>query len=208
MKILLVDDHTLFRAGMSHVLRQLDEDVQIFEAGSVAEARATLAAQPGLNLALLDLYMPDGHGSAALASITQQYPALPVVVLSGSDKREDMQRALDAGALGFIPKSVTPAVMLSALRLVLAGGVYVPAQLVQAPDTAGKAGSAPESGLTPRQIEVLAGVIEGKSNKAIAQQFGITEATVKAHISALFRALNVSNRTQAARAADALKIRF
>jgi DNA-binding NarL/FixJ family response regulator len=120
-------------------------------------------------------------------------------VLSGSESNFDMRRALDGGAMGFIPKSATAPVMLGALRLVLAGGVYVPPALLHDGTT-----SASAQALTPRQIEVLARVIEGKPNKIIATELELTEATVKAHITAVFRVLNVSNRTQAARAAERL----
>lgn len=202
MKILLVDDHSLVRAGLKHVLAQLDDDVQVIEAGGCAEALAAARAHRNLSLALLDLHMPDGNGLTVLKELMQDRPTLLIVVLSGSDKREDMQRALDAGAMGFIPKTATAAVMLGALRLVLAGGIYVPPEMVQA--AGGRRGATDSAGhlqLTPRQLEVLARAIDGKPNKVIARELGLTEATVKAHIAAVLRALNVSNRTEAAQAA-------
>jgi DNA-binding NarL/FixJ family response regulator len=130
---------------------------------------------------------------------------LPIVVLSGSEDRADMRRALNRGAMGFIPKSATAPVMLSALRLVLAGGVYVPPAMVE---SSGSADDCAQRVLTPRQIDVLARVIEGQQNKAIAAALGLSEATVKAHVTALFKTLNVRNRTQAARAAERLGLKL
>jgi len=210
MKILLADDHVLFRAGLIHVLRQLDNNVEVIEAGTCADALALAEAHPDLTLALLDLRMPDGDGLNAFAAIIERRSTLPVVVLSASEKRDDMQRALKAGALGFIPKATTPTVMLNALRLVLSGGIYVPPEMIHLSDSGGSAGDgdASASGLTPRQFDVLARLIEGKTNKAIANELGLTEATVKAHVTAVFRALKVNNRTQAARAVETLQIKL
>lgn len=218
MKILVADDHPLFRAGIRHVLLQLGDSVEVIEADDHAAAVKLLRSHTDIALLLLDLLMPGIQGIAALEMLTKEYPALPIVILSASEDRRDMQRALDSGALGFIQKSTTPAVMLSALRLVLAGGVYVPPALVQnSPTTQQHAGSASDvkhddshrdkreelrrDELTPRQSAVLTRVIEGKSNKAIATELGLTEATVKAHVTAVFKALRVTNRMQAAIAA-------
>ncbi len=151
--------------------------------------------------------MPGTGGFAALDTLSQKYPALPIVVLSASESRADMQGALDAGAMGFIQKSATASVMLSALRLVLAGGVYVPPALVQTNGVASVASAGDTAGLTPRQLDVLAYVIEGKANKVIAAELGLTKATVKAHITAVFKTLKVTNRTQAALAAERLGVR-
>lgn len=205
MKILVADDHPLYRAGLRHVLAQLSESVTLVEAENHAQVESQATAQRDFSLVLLDLYMPGSHGIPALQKLVGQFPALPIVVLSASEDRADMQRAFDAGAMGFLPKSTPPAVMLSALRLVLDGGVYVPPELVRSNSDSSYA-AAPLGGmkldrssdLTQRQSDVLAGVLEGKSNKAIAGELGLTEATVKAHITAVFKALKVSNRTQAA----------
>ena len=201
MKILIADDHPLFRAGMRHVLLQLADAVEIEEADDHAAAMVRLAKHDDIALVLLDLLMPGVQGLTSLDIITKKFPALPVVIMSASEDRAEMQRALDGGALGFIQKSATAAVMLHALRLVLAGGVYVPPALVQG--TANNESHLPSKHdeLTPRQSAVLSRVIEGKSNKAIATELGLTEATVKAHVTAVFKALRVSNRMQAAIAA-------
>jgi DNA-binding NarL/FixJ family response regulator len=202
MKILVADDHPLFRAGIRHVLLQLDVVVDIAEADDHSAVMLHLERHNDIALLLMDLAMPGMEGLTALETLTRRYPALPIVVLSASEERTDMQSSLDSGALGFIPKSSTPAVMLHALRLVLAGGVYVPPALVQgsvAGVTADLANKRDE--LTPRQSAVLARVVEGKSNKAIASELGLTEATVKAHVTAVFKTLRVANRMQAAIAA-------
>jgi len=208
VKILLADDHALFREGMRHVLRQLTDGVEIIEASDCAQALDAADAHEDIALVLLDLNMPGRNGFAALETLSREHLTLPIVVLSGSENRADMQRALEGGAMGFIPKSATAAVMLSALRLVLAGGVYVPPELVQ-PGEAEAAPTPTESrpALTPRQIDVLARVVEGKRNKAIGVELGLSEATVKAHITAVFKALGVTNRIQAARAAERLRLK-
>jgi DNA-binding NarL/FixJ family response regulator len=204
MRILLVDDHSLFRAGIRYLLLQLVEDgqaLQIDEAGDRASLMACLEKHDEFDLVLLDLHMPDIHGLAALETMRQRYPQLPVVVLSASDDRAEMQRSLELGALGFIPKSSSPAVLLNALRLILAGGMYVPPVMVQGtaiyPSLASNFTARP-TGLTPRQSAVLSLVLEGNSNKVIAAKLGLSEATVKAHVTAVFRTLGVANRMQAA----------
>jgi DNA-binding NarL/FixJ family response regulator len=194
MKILIVDDHALFRAGLRHILLQLGDSTVVIDADSYLQAAEHIVSHGDIGLALFDLYMPGADGLSTLDSIIQQFPALPIVVLSASDSRSDMQRAFDCGAVGFIHKSTAPAVLLSALRLVLEGGIYVPPAFIQ-PE---QAQSNPTPELTQRQSEVLARVLEGKSNKAIAGELGLTEATVKAHVTGVFRALRVANRTQAA----------
>ncbi len=201
VKILVADDHALFREGLRHVLAQLDDAVEVVEAGDCEQTLCRVEAHPDLALVLLDLDMPGPDGFAALDTLTRRHSALPIVVLSASRERADMRRALESGALGFIPKSATAPVMLSALRLVLAGGVYVPPELMQGPGGVPKGRSVE---LTPRQLDVLALVIEGKPNKLIADELGLTLATVKAHVTAVLKSLHVSNRTQAARAAERL----
>jgi DNA-binding NarL/FixJ family response regulator len=196
MKILIADDHPLFRAGIRHVLIQLSDDPKVLEAGDHSAAMALLSAHHDIALALLDLAMPGMHGLATLDAMMQKYPALPIVILSASENRDDMQRALDGGALGFIQKSSSPEIILSALRLILAGGVYVPQALVRSATPATT--TERHADLTPRQSAVLSHVIEGKSNKAIANELGLTEATVKAHVTGIFKALRVTNRMQAA----------
>lgn len=204
MKMLIVDDHTLFREGMLHVFARLDELVEVLQAATCGQALEMVSAHPDLNLVLMDIELPDGSGLEGLSVLSRQYPLLPVVMLSASQDRAHMKQALDQGATGFIPKTATAAVMLNALRLVLAGGVYVPPEmLAAAPPEKDAIGSqtVSDTRLTPRQIEVLHMIVEGSPNKRIAARLALSEATVKAHVSAIMRALNVTNRTQAVHAA-------
>jgi DNA-binding NarL/FixJ family response regulator len=211
VKILVVDDHPLILEALQHVLRQLDADVQCFEAQSADAGRQLLATHPDAGLLLLDLNLPGVSGTDLLVELREAYPTIPVVVISGSDRREDVLQAIDAGAMGFIPKRSTNQVMLQALRLVLSGGVYVPmeafaqrgeasepAPAASPPDTEVRATTTPRDlGLTERQAQVLALLLHGKPNKLICRELGLAEGTVKIHVAAILRALNVSTRTQA-----------
>ena len=202
MKILIVDDHALFRNGLSLVLEALEENTIIFEASNSEQAIQYVSEHPDLDLVLLDLNMPGKDGFITLESFTKKYPALPIVIISASNQRSDIQRVLDDGAMGYIPKETESAVMLSALRLVLSGGVYVPPVLSQANGQYLKQQSANGTALTPRQLEVLAMLVHGHSNKAIAYDMNLSEATVKMHVTAIIKNLGVSNRTQAAMTAE------
>lgn len=220
MKILIVDDHPLIREGLRGILSQFEKDVTVLEAGT-ASAALTLADQtPDLDLVLLDLHMPDMHGLEALGIFGERFLDLPVVVLSAAQDRHTVNAALQRGAAGFIPKSSLSEVLISALRLVLAGGVYVPPEVLgrgnaTADGFAATPGANPLSpqaaaatasalGLTERQTEVLALLVQGKSNKAICRELNLAEATVKVHVRAILRALNVATRTQAVIAAGRL----
>ena len=207
MKILLADDHDLFRAGLGLVLHELGADTSLVQAASLTDAIHCAEAEPDLDLALLDLNMPAMNGAAGLQKFRAQFPDVPVVVVSGSDELADVQQVLGAGASGFIHKSTPPPVMLSALRLVLAGGVYVPLQAMHretAPLSASNRTWA--SGLTARQMEVLRLLAVGKPNKVIARELDLSEGTVKIHLSAIFRVLDVNNRTEAVLAAQQLSL--
>ena len=207
MKILVADDHALFRDGLRYLLGQLGAPVEVFEAKDGAGALELVEVHPDLELVLLDLAMPGIDGLAGLRLLRARCPAVPVVILSGSEEPADVRQALDAGALGFIPKSSTSQVMLNALRLVLSGGAYVPpsylerAQSVRVPLAASSVDSL---GLTPRQLDVLRLLGQGHSNKEIARVLDLAEGTVKLHISAILRALGVNNRTRAVVAAARL----
>ena len=204
MKILIVDDHALFREGLRHVLNELGEVIEVLEAADFESASTYVSANPDLDLVLLDLNMPGKDGFSALDTITKTYPAMPVVIVSASNRRSDAQRALDSGAMGYIPKESTSKVMLNALRLILAGGIYVPANMIQAEPDATASSKQNTHGLTPRQIEVLALLVQGCSNKEIAIQMQLAEATVKMHVTAILKTLGVNNRTQAAIAVEKL----
>jgi DNA-binding NarL/FixJ family response regulator len=208
VKILIADDHALFRAGMGHVLGELADSVVMLEAATCENAMQLAAGNPDLDLVLLDLNMPGADGFAALELFSSRFPALPVVILSASKQRSDMQRALDAGALGFIPKETTSEIMLNALRLIMSGGIYVPPEL--ALSEASSVNNVINHGLdfTPRQLETLALLVKGHPNKEIARYLNLAEATVKMHVTAIFKSLGVSNRTQAVLAAEKLALKL
>jgi DNA-binding NarL/FixJ family response regulator len=202
MQILVVDDHPLVREGLKHLLAGLDNETSVVEASSADAALQAISGRADLDLVLLDLNLPGRDGLSLLADLGREAPDLPVVMLSGEQDPALMRAALDAGAAGFIPKSTLSQVILPALKLVLAGGVYVPPEMLpgRAPEPA--AGGAPE--LTPRRREVLAQIAAGKSNKEIAAALQLSEPTVKGHVVAVFRALRVRTRTQAIAAATRL----
>lgn len=202
MKILIADDHALFREGMCHVLNDLAGQVEILEAPDCTRALEHAGQHADIDLVLLDLNMPGKNGFAALDIFAERFPALPVVILSASNLRSDMQRALERGAMGFISKDATGSIMLNALRIVLSGEVYIPPALLLHSNTHG--GQQPALALTQRQLEVLALLVEGHSNKKIGTHLGLAEGTVKMHVTAILKELNVSNRTQAAMAAEKL----
>ncbi len=212
MKILLVDDHALIREALRGVLRELRPDAAILEAPDCSEAmRLAMASAAELELILLDLGLPDGDGFEVLADLRARYPAVAIVVLSATKDRDSVTRSLDLGALGFIPKSATRAVMMSALQLVFAGGIYVPSEILHrdqaappASPIAAKAAAPSDLSLTDRQIDVLALMMHGKSNKAICRELALAEATVKNHVTAVLKALKVTNRTEAVIAVAAL----
>jgi DNA-binding NarL/FixJ family response regulator len=206
LKVLVVDDHPLIRQALLVVLTQLDSDLQVLEAGNVPDALALAEANSDLNVVLLDIHLPGLSGLDALQSFRDRMPAVPVVVISASEDPADITRALDSGAMGFIPKSQSSQVMISALRLVLAGGVYLPPEMVRRSTHGGGAAPQPAAaattnyrdvGLTERQAQVLALLIQGMPNKLICRDLDLAEGTVKIHITAILKALKVSNRTQA-----------
>lgn len=211
MKILIVDDHPLIREALRHVLTMLDDQLELIEAQNCAEAMTVAAANPALDLVLLDLGLPDADGITALTQMRERYPATPVVVLSATEQPAMVTRAIDAGAMGFIPKTSSNQLLLNALRLVLSGGVYLPVEVLrqqqdapapvsQHAATAGAGGAAAsprDSGLTARQTEVLALMVQGKPNKLICRDLNLAEGTVKIHVTAILKALGVANRTQA-----------
>jgi DNA-binding NarL/FixJ family response regulator len=207
MKILICDDHALFREGLRLVLAQLEGNPELIEAADAKEALLGVEANEDLDLVLLDLNMPGSDGLTTLATLRKQFPTIPVVIVSASERPQDIRAALDGGASGFIPKSSRGPVLLSALQLVFSGGVYVPALALNAPEEPASPGRTPSPSrrkgdvpLTGRQLEVLNLMSRGLTNKEICGVLGIAEGTVKAHIAAIFEALDVTNRTEAAMA--------
>jgi DNA-binding NarL/FixJ family response regulator len=216
MHILLIDDHALFREGLKFLLRSLDAALEVDEASDCAKALEHATAR-SYDLVLLDLKMPGVAGLDALAALREAIPAAPLVVLSGEDNPGVVRAAIERGAMGFIPKSSTPEVLIQALRLVLAHGVYLPPAVLDAAGPASTASSAASQanegqttlpGLTPRQMEVLRCVIQGKPNKIIARELDVSEGTVKAHLSSVLHALGTRNRTEAVYAAAKLGLRL
>ena len=199
MKILIADDHTLFREALRQVVQQLDDDVTVLEACDWLTTVEMGKQNQDISLALVDLKMPGMQEFAGLAAFIHFAETVPVVVVSGSESVFDMQRVFNAGAMGFIAKNESMDVFLSALRLVLSGGFYVPQKLIQRPVSTEQRQQegATQFGLTPRQFEVLKALIQGMSNKEIAHELSLSEVTVKVHISAIFKTLNVTNRLQA-----------
>lgn len=202
MNVLIVDDHALVREALGRVVLGLVPDARILEAADPASAFRRLEQEPDADLALLDLTLPGMHGLAALKQLRARHPTLAVVIVSATVDRETVRLALEAGAAGYIPKTSSNEVLRSALQLVLAGGVYIP------PEFAGRTVDAPAApppgalsaaslGLTERQAEILALVMKGEPNKVICRELDLAESTVKNQITAILKALKVTNRTQA-----------
>jgi DNA-binding NarL/FixJ family response regulator len=210
MKILLVDDHVLIRDALRGVLKELIGDATVLEASDCRQAMRLIEAHPDLHLILLDLNLPDHDGFAMLADVRKRYATISVVVLSASRERESVIRALDLGALGFIPKSSPRDVMANALRLVFAGGIYIPPEALgrsepkEQRSVTERRVSPADLGFTERQMEVLTLMMQGKSNKAISRLLDVAEPTVKHHVTAILKALKVANRTEAVVAVGSL----
>lgn len=189
MKILIVDDHPLFRAGFHAVLEQSALDAGVLSVSSIAEAMQALQRDSDIALVLLDIHLRGDDGFTALKTIGERFPTTACIMISGDEGQGVASRAVASGASGFIPKSFTAEEMIAAIQKVLAGDVFVPATASLAP--------AEPHGLTLRQLEVISMLGRGFSNKEIARALDVAERTVKAHVSAVFEALNVKNRTQA-----------
>lgn len=211
MRLLLIDDHPLIHVALKALLADFDPPVELFGADGAEQAHAMLAAQQP-DLLLLDLQLGEEDGFALLDSLRAAYPALPIVCMSGSDQMAEVIRAIDQGAMGFIPKHVAPHEFKQALLLVVSGGIYVPpmrmgkAPLPAPPKDAAVSAPVPLPAaparldslpITPRQQEVLQGLLQGKPNKLIAAELSISGDTVKDHVAAIYRALGVNSRTQA-----------
>ena len=221
MKVLLIDDHPLILSALQSVIQGLGNDVSVVGVGSARAARETLKADPGFDLVLLDLHLGDADGFDVLAELRRGYPALPVVVVSASDRSSDVIHAVDLGAMGFVPKRASNESLIEALTMVMSGGIYVPPMTMgsekpspkpegdtvpsvlrvmgeQAQDSGFQTQAPIDTlGLTPRQTDVLALLLKGHPNKLIARELHLSVETVKDHVAAVLRTLGVSSRTQA-----------
>jgi len=221
MKVLLVDDHPLILSALQTVIKGLGDHVSVVGAGSARDAREALKAADDFDLVLLDLQLGDADGFDLLVEFRAAYPALPVVVVSASDRASDVIRSIDLGAMGFVPKRATNETLFEALHMVMSGGIYVPPMSIGVEPSATRRSTDVASGqlnvvnkeatdsgfqtqpslaslgLTPRQTDVLALLLQGNPNKLIARELGLSVETVKDHVAAVLRALGVSSRTQA-----------
>lgn len=202
MRILLADDHALVREGMKHILSELDEIDEIVEADSYTKAIELLDAGSNFDLALVDLAMPGLDNFAGLEAVCAKIGEAPVVVVSAMEGGSDIRQAMDCGASGYIPKTLDSNVVVSALKLVLSGGVYLPPNVLRNDEPDGRSrgrgrGAGGKARLTPRQHDVLDLMAKGFSNKEIARKLELAEGTVKLHVTALLKALEANNRTQA-----------
>ena len=215
MKVLLIDDHPLILSALQGVIQGLGSHVSVVGVAGARGAREALAAEPNFDLVLLDLRLGDADGFELLVELRNGWPAVPVVVVSASDRSADVIRAIDLGAMGFVPKRASNETLTEALHVVMSGGIYVPPMTMgglgdgassesEASAHASTAGSA-ETGakalaafkLTPRQTDVLGLLLRGQSNKLIARELDLSVETVKDHVAAVLRALGVNSRTQA-----------
>lgn len=221
MKALLIDDHPLILTALQSVIEGLGGETTVVGAATARLARETLKADPDFDLVLLDLQLGDANGFELLAEFRAAYPSLPVVVVSASDRSSDVIRAIDIGAMGFVPKRASNETLFEALRMVMSGGIYVPPMTMGseppsrpesdtvpgvlrvvgavAPDSGFHAPPTPlaDLGLTPRQTEVLGLLLKGQPNKLIARELNLSVETVKDHVAAVLRTLGVASRTQA-----------
>jgi DNA-binding NarL/FixJ family response regulator len=218
MKVLLIDDHPLILTALQNVIQGMDSDVAVVGVAGARAARAALAADEAgsFDLVLLDLRLGDADGFELLVELRNGWPAIPVVVVSASDRSADVIRAIDLGAMGFVPKRASNETLTEALKVVMSGGIYVPPMTMGDADASNDI--ARDSGgshtwppgmdtlrptalanfkLTPRQTDVLGLLLRGQSNKLIARELDLSVETVKDHVAAVLRALGVNSRTQA-----------
>ena len=199
LKFVIADDHPLFRGALKQALSGLDEQAQVLEAGDFDATRAIVAANDDLDLILLDLSMPWVSGLSGLVTLRGLQAGVPVVVVSARDDRETVRRALSLGASGFISKSSNLEQLRNAIRVVLDGGVWAPDELELGVERDQEISELIErlQTLTPQQTRVLTMIAEGLLNKQIAYELSVSEATIKAHVSAILQKLGVDSRTQA-----------
>ena len=215
LKILLIEDHALVREGMTHLLHQLAEEVTVFEAANGEDGVAVLEAENDIDLVLLDLSLPGIDGLSWMKIQRKRFPTVPMLVVSAHDDGSTIEKVMKAGAAGFVPKAQSADRLLDALNRVLAGEIIHPGGAtypigIDNPEIMVPAGGRTrpkDVGLTRRQVDVLDLVIKGKTNREIGVLLGLTEGTVKLHVTAVLKALGVKSRTQALVAATRHRIR-
>lgn len=208
-KIIVADDHPLFRAALQQAVRQALSDADIVEADTLEAVHQAVAENPDADLILLDLHMPGAHGFSGLVFLRGVNPGIPVVVVSGSEENHVIRRAIDYGASGFIPKSSSLDTIAAAIRQVIEGEVWIPPAMIGHMDELSEEEARfadALSSLTPQQFRVLNMLTEGLLNKQIAYELDVSEATIKAHVTAILRKLGVHSRTQAVIAAKRLEV--
>ncbi len=206
-RIIIVDDHPLFRAALRQTLAGGDPSITVEEAGDLSGLNVALEADRDCDLMLLDLNVPGARGFSGLLLLRAQYPDVPVMIISAVEELDVIRSAIDLGAAGYLRKSVGPPEIRRAIETVLAGEVFVPEDAAQAAsvDRAQSALMQRLATLTPQQVRVLMMLSDGLMNKQIAYELSISEATVKAHVSAILQKLNVDSRTQAVIAASRIE---
>ena len=205
MKILIVDDHSLVREGLQAILSRSELSAQFFEAWDAASVWDQITRHADLDFVLLDIQLPDCSGLELLTRIVAHRPELPVVMLSADHDSQTVTHALNLGASGFLPKTSVSDVLVSAIRLVMAGGIYVPPEALMKtamrPSALSSQSAAPVTfeslRFTARQVEVFRLLLQGMSNKQICRKIDLAEATVKIHVRGILRAINVSSRAEA-----------
>lgn len=202
-RVLVADDHPLMRAALRQAVSQSIADAEIIEASDFPQVESTLGRGAAPDLILLDLHMPGGNGLIGLVMLRNDHPAVPVVVVSATEDAATIQRAMECGASGFVPKSAPITRIGEAVRAVLDGEIWAPP--VARNEEEGQLAQRVAS-LSPQQLRVLAGIVEGKLNKQIAYEMNVAETTVKAHITVILRRLGVISRTQAALLASQLSL--
>jgi DNA-binding NarL/FixJ family response regulator len=213
LKILIADDHHLIREGLKITLESAFNDLQIVEAKDGVQVLEVVEENPDLDLILLDYFMPGTNGVSLVTTLCNRHPAIPVIIISASDDPALMHKLLDRGVAGFIPKATHQELIIRAIQLVVSGGTYIPPELMESGSPFSQEGNTQAtassrsatyaessnmfSKLTQRQQEVLRLLAKGETNKDISRHLNVSENTVKVHVTAILKALGVSNRTQA-----------
>lgn len=206
LQILIADDHNLLRDALRPILQKLDTEVDVLEASTFDEAQQQALSHRALDLVLLDLNMPGMDGPNSVRELVSQIPKVPVVMMSGQFGRKDVTSAIEAGATGYIPKTLGADAMVNALRLVLSGETYVPSVVFSGPDEDSKgqgkfSSDSPLARLSKRETEILGYLIEGNTNKEIARELDLQEITIKIHLRNAYKKIGASNRADAVRIA-------